>query len=257
MSARSLSTGRQWSSPAEIIVVTTHHSKCDILPCFIFEYCSCYSEGMGLEYAVFNTSSVCIALGKLFQVQGDMERENCIVGLQTYKRETQTHPKKKSVMPSLFLKQTHTHTAILGLNVFVTVKSHKVTCMPMVTGSFSCVLTSVCFDVCLPCFPTPVCSDASKLWHFCSEAGSRHSLFTRLPPPPPLPPLPLSSILLSHLFHLFVLSYPTPPLPPQLSCCWFLSRCFIIPRHAWVFAQVNKSVYEHTCFFCEYKLYTW
>lgn len=83
MTAHTLSTGRQRSSPPEITVVAFFNTVHAVL-----------TEGMGLEHAMFNTSSVSIAVGKLFQAEGDMGREKCIVGLQT-EWETQAHPKLK------------------------------------------------------------------------------------------------------------------------------------------------------------------
>lgn len=135
---------------------------------------------------MFNTSLNQISVGKPFFVEGGTGKEKCIMGLHFRQKEkkqvntqkgkdTQTHTNLKCHEQELHvLTQTHkhtrtlTHTAILlGLNVFVTVKSDKVTCMPGVTGSFSCVFMSVCFNACLPCFSNPVCSELTELWHIC------------------------------------------------------------------------------------------
>lgn len=85
--SHSLKTGRQRISPAEVTAVMTHHGERE------HNIYTILRERVGLEYAMFNTSSFCITVGKLFQdvlcvlfcflffVEGDMGKENCIVGL--------------------------------------------------------------------------------------------------------------------------------------------------------------------------------
>lgn len=155
---------------------------------------------------------------------------------QTHKKETQTHTKLKWHA----LTFPDTHRAILGLNVFVTVKSDKVTCVPRVTGSFSCVFTSVCFDVCLPCF-LPRCAQrwlsydtyAQTLAHIWLFNASLSSFTTRLPPPPlfshlcPLPPF-CCLIASTFLFPPGILFFP--PSSTAADFFPFVSSSLVIPH---------------------------
>lgn len=107
----------------------------------------------------------------------------------------QTHRCKNKVLCTGI--SWHTYRAALGLNVFATVKSDKVTCVLRVTGSFSCVYMIVCFEVCLPCF---LPQRAERWLSYDTSAQTLAHIWLFNASPPSLIACLLPTPLFSHLF---------------------------------------------------------